>query len=198
MFPMYQVTIWMIVIVLWLPQTTQARASPRCPDEFSAPSNQSIELAPSIAEQPSRSSKAYEFYHARKTFSLAPGDLALLASTADGTGWLSSDDKIVLQRDSGRAWEWDYRNPARTAIVPIPPQDVTNLFEPGPNAVDISLQDLLGPVFSSRAYYLVIYECGQPETPPATPTPHATPTKAATMTPTPTASPTSTATSTTT
>lgn len=152
-----------------------------------------VELAPAIPEQPSRSRKAYTFDHAHQVVTVVPGNKVVLASTEDGTGWLSTDDRVVLQVAGGVAWKWDYRKPDRMGIVPIPPQDLTEMFKPGLNEVDLSLQDLMGPVFSTQPYYLVIYECGQEGVPPEIPTPVATPTTAPTVTPSPTARPTSTA-----
>ncbi len=193
--------VWVFATVLLVSWPAPAMAAgclrPALNDE--AEIVQTIQLADQIAEQGSSGEVPYEFHRGEVDLTLDTGCCVLLSSAADGSGWLSSDDLVELSTENGRSWQHDFRNESRTQIEAIPPQDVSDLFEPGLNTVEISIQDLMPPVFSTEPYYLVVISCpAAAEVIPPTATPTATflSTTTATPTLTPTNTPTATGTST--
>lgn len=190
-----QLRIVMIFILLSLAAGAlpgPSRAQTNCPSI-----SEIIQLAPEITRQPS--SGRQMFYQHQVEVSYHPGQLVMLSSQPAPEGDLSTDDLgVVRVSPSGRTWQHDFRNAARTQIVPTRAQDITALFTPGINRVELQLTDLLGPEYSSRPYYLVIVDPCERFTSTATPTPTPTatavpptetftPTGTATDTPTPTA-----------
>lgn len=164
-----------------------SRAQTNCPSI-----NEIIQLAPEITRQPS--SGRQMFYQHQVEVSYQPGQQVMLSSHPAVEGDLSTDDLGVVHiSPSGREWRHDFRNPARTQIVPTSAQDITALFTPGVNRVELQIMDLLGPEYSSRPYYLIIVDPCERFTSTATPTP--TPTATA-VPPTETFTPTGTATDT--
>ena len=167
------------------------------PDSSDVLTTTAIQILDAEVVQPSRTEPPTVFQTRTEEFDFGQNSAVVLASTPDGVGWLSTDDYVQVRSGWGRTWEWDFRNDSRTKIVPIPPQDITYLFEPGENTVEVTLTDLTLPEFSSSAYYLVIYTCPVTPTPTVTASPTATPTGTATATvtpsPTETATPTATA-----
>ncbi|MEZ4706777.1 MAG: hypothetical protein R3A44_06210 [Caldilineaceae bacterium] len=129
----------------------------------------SIELAPAIRAHASSSTQV--FYQNHITIKYQPGQQIILSSSADGQGMLSTDDLIRVQlQPSKKEWENDFRNAARTQIVPIPPQDISALLTPGINTVTLTAIDLLGPEYSSRPYFLVVLNTCVAPTPTVTET----------------------------
>ena len=176
------------------------RASPS--DCTSSEIVQVVPLVEAVEEQPSNGGADHTFAHARELLTYEAGQQVLLASSPDGTGSLQTDDRVQLRvATPDNAWEHDFRDAERTQIVPIVPQDVTALFSPGVNLVELEVQDLMEPVFSTHPYYLVVRTCVPVTTdtptvgirptataaPTSTPIPTATASPIATTTPSPTA-----------
>lgn len=117
-----------------------------------------VALVPAIPEARAASAARGEFYRFSSAVNIGDGPV-WLASTPDGTGALRTDDRalLVVTREDGsaRSWSRDFREERSGAIVSIPAQEVTGLFERGINTVTLALSDALPPVFSSSAYYLV-------------------------------------------
>jgi len=141
-----------------------------------------IQLVPAIPEQPSQTRDNHPFFSQRVVVHYHEGQRVLLSSTPDGAGFLSGDDIFWMQgQPSGQVWERDFRDPARTQIIPIEPQWVTSLFTPGVNELEIRLQDRTPPVYGSSPWYLLLVSC-VPQTVIAIPSP--LPTDPPTITPT--------------
>lgn len=175
-----------VMLVAAMFQPAAAQKLSKCPVIVEA-----IPLLSAIAERSTKELGMYVEHSVSVT--VDAGQQLLLSSTPDGIGRLSTDDLIQLTVfPSEHQWEYDFRNPTRTRIVSIPPKDVTEMFVIGENTVEITAFDLLGPVFSSRPYYLVVLDtCLEKPTPtdPATSTPTISPTPTETDTPTATNTP---------
>lgn len=156
---------------------------------------QSILVVQEVREQPSIAPGNHDFRQERTTFRLTDQQRVIIASTADGNGAISSDDLVKISAyPLGKVWEHRFADSSWTKIVPIPPQDITGLFRVDENELEISVRDLMGPVLSTRPYFLVIVESCLPPT--ATPVPTATFTPSPSSTPTPSFTPVNTSTST--
>lgn len=157
--------------------------------------SQSILVVQEVQEQPSIAPGNHDFRQERITFRLTDQQRVIIASTADGNGAISSDDQVEISAHPlGKVWEHRFADSNWTKIVPIPPQNITDLFQVGENEMEISVRDLMGPVLSTRPYFLVIVESCLPPT--ATPVPTATFTPLPTSTATPSFTPVDTSTST--
>lgn len=123
-----------------------------------------IPLVPEIAETTS-TKIGQDFYTATLSFQFADGLQAILSSSPDGQDPVSSDDQFFIQASpSGQSWSHDFRNPARTQIVPLPAQDISHLFVVGENTVTVKVTDLFVPNYSSRPYFLVLFKgCATPD-----------------------------------
>lgn len=198
----------LLITLVWLfglPGFGIAPLADVCP-QGERPVYEVVDLVPEIPEQPSRKQSNYTFFSRRLTVHYHEGQRALLSSTPDGAGPPTADDVIWLQAQPGlQVWEHDFRDPARTKVVPVAPQWVTHLFTPGVNELEVTLQDRTPPVYSSGPWFLLLVTCvPQPVTGVFTatqwlPTPvlaTLTPVPTATVTATPPPSPTPTATST--
>lgn len=157
-----------------------ANAQSACPRIADA-----IPLVPEIAETTS-AQIGRDFYTTTRSFQFHAGQQAVLSSSPDGQNPVSTDDQVLIQASpSGQTWSHDFRNPARTRIVPLPAQELSHLFVVGENTVTVKVTDLFVPNYSTRPYFLVlITRCATP-TPMPTQTPTALDT--ATFTPFPTA-----------
>ena len=154
--------------------------------------NQIVWLADAIPEQPSKEGESGVFYQHTVTLFYEAGQRVLLSGDSDIHGFRTDDLLRLESSPAGETWSQDFRSEDHMRIVPVEEaQDITGLFMPGVNRLTLTLQDLLGPVYSSSAYGLLIYDpCFM--TPRATPTPTATATATMTKSPTATASPTAT------
>lgn len=124
----------------------------------------SIPLAEAIPEMASQygaeaAGEPRTFQTVEQTVTLAAGERVMLSGTSDGAGFVA-DDLIRLDlQPSGETQSWDFRSPDFTRIVPIStPQEVTQLFATGANTLTLTTQDILGPVYSSSALWLLILE----------------------------------------
>ncbi|MCB0127947.1 MAG: hypothetical protein KDE58_37035 [Caldilineaceae bacterium] len=176
---------WLLRVVLgiacWysiLPLPAQAQAI--CPSIVRA-----IPLIPEITEQ-SSSNIERDFYTTTLSIEFRPGQLAILSSSPDGQDPTRADDRFWIQASpSGNEWSHDYRNAARTQIVPLPPQDISHLFVAGTNTLTVSVTDLIGPKYSAQPFYLVLFDTCPTPTPTVSPTATATAVPSATATPVP-------------
>jgi hypothetical protein len=142
--------------------------------------DQVIALSPSVPVQASGSQRHLVFLRQEVELDLQAGQQVYLAGSADGQGVLVTDDLAHLEvSPSGLTWEHDFRNAARLQIIPIPPQDISTLFQPGRNQLVFTTQDLFPPEYRSSAYFLIIL------TPCAMPTATPSPSPTATFTPVP-------------
>ncbi|MEZ4682065.1 MAG: hypothetical protein R2932_48450 [Caldilineaceae bacterium] len=150
-------------------------------------------LADPIVEQTSMGVYPYQFTLNSIFILLEEGERVLLSGSATGDGFVT-DDIVTLEVIPGdKSRSWDFRSQDQMTIVPVTaPQDITDLFKPGHSMITISMQDLLGPVYSSSGYWLLLYATCTLPTTVATPSPTAT-SVPSTSTPTP-LSPTATAT----
>jgi hypothetical protein len=182
-----------LVCFVGLLQSAHAQGSgcPAEPTPVGTPQYQVVEtailIAPAVPEANSLQARG-SYYQNRVVFNYKPGWRVVLSSTADGTGFLCTDDYVEIRASSGRVWSHDYRSPALDAVLPMAPVDLTFLFEPGEQEVAITLIDMMSPKYGSSGYFIAAV------IDPATPTPTAT--ASATSTPKPTITPTPTATST--
>ncbi len=159
-----------------------------------------VQLAPKIEEQHSQSAGSYIYHRYSTMVEFELGQRVFLTSEEfDGKNIRSDDVGRLRNLTTGQKWSHDFRSPDRTRIVDIPPQDVTALFEPGTNIIELELEDVMPGFYSSWPYYLVVKApCGAkntPATPTITSTPTVPPTSAATATMTPSPSATATDTS---
>ena len=146
-----------------------------------APQYQVVEtailIAPAVPEANSLQARG-SYSQNRVVFNYKPGWRVVLSSTADGTGFLCTDDYVEVQASSGRVWSHDFRSPARDRVLPMAPVDITFLFqEPGEQELEVNLIDLMGPKSGSSPFFLVVV------VDPATPTPTATATATSGSTP---------------
>lgn len=126
-----------------------------------------IALAEAVPEQTSQPARieadgSHDFNQANTLVMLEEGELVLLSGSPEGTGFVADDWIGINVQPSNHAREWDFRNSERTRIVPVDaPQEITDLFQVGANHLTLTAKDLLGPVYSSSAYWLLILEpCG--------------------------------------
>lgn len=117
-------------------------------------------LADAIAEA-SRSRRAAGAFHRQTVEIEVQGGPVRLASTPDGRGALRTDDLAELEvlRPDGtlRRWRHDFRDRANGVIRPIAPVDVSELFDTGAHVVTLTLVDVLPPLHSTSAYYLIYF-----------------------------------------
>ncbi len=152
-----------------------------------------VQLAPQISEQASQG--VLVFHQNQMQVTYLEGQQVILSSSNDGKGEISTDDLVEVRvLPSGEVFRHDFRNANRNAIVPILPPDISELFVPGENTVELVATNLMRPVYSTQPYYLVVFQPCQTTipTPMASPTPAPT----ATLVPRPSATPTATATTT--
>lgn len=143
-----------------------------------------VELAPQIPAAPFANG-ARGIFFTRQVEIEYYGGAVWLAATRDGSQHLASDDfaELRITRADGTVARWthDFRNAARTAIVPLPPQEISRLFRRGRNEVEISLHDLT-PFTYWSAPYCLIFDAPTP-VPPTIPPPSPTITARASATP---------------
>lgn len=178
--------ILLVLVLLWITSIpSHVLAWDACPQIVDA-----ISLVPEIAETTS-TEIGHDFYTTTLSFQFSDGMQAVLSSSPDGQGQVSTDDQFLIQASpSGRAWSHDFRNLARTRIVPLPAQDINRLFVIGENTITVTVTDLFVPNYSTRPYFLVLVKTCVIPTATFTPLPTAiltpvppTPTVAATDTP---------------
>ena len=132
-----------LIFLLLAGLISPALIPPRAACTVSANVVQVIELAPAVSEQLSQAQLPYTFLQLRIEVDYTPGQRALLASSPDGLGEPFTDDVMYLRaRPSGKVFQHDFRSADRMAVGSIPPQDITFLFEPGVNTLELSTQDL--------------------------------------------------------
>lgn len=175
-----------ILLMGWLISLAFVPSRSEC--DLSASVSQVLEMAPAVHEQASQGQVPQTFLHRRLEVHYSPGQRVLLASSPDGVGELFTDDLVYIHAwPSGKVFRHDFRSADRIAVGSIPPQDISFLFEPGTNTLDLSTQDLTRPRFSTLPYYVLIGDCTGP-TPAPSPTlmPTATPLPSPTVTSAPT------------
>ena len=169
------VALFIIAILLILmacqPQVAQAATMPATPVECQLLADgveyrvgRTISLSERVPEQASHfktleSDGAHTFQQANTLVVLAAGEQVLLSGSPEGSGFVADDRLEVSVQPTNATRTWDFRNPERTQIVPIEtPQEMTDLFQTGSNLVSLSVKDLMGPVYSSSDYWLLILE----------------------------------------
>lgn len=181
-----------LLVVMWMlidSFSSNAYAWGACPRFVDA-----IPMVPEIGEATSTEIR-HDFYTTTLSFHFSEGMKAILSSSPNGQDVIATDDQFFIQASpSGQSWSHDFRNPARTQIVPLPAQDISHLFVIGENTITVKVTDLFVPNYSSRPYFLVLLKgCATPTMvptsiptvlPTATDTPLA-PSPAATETATP-------------
>ena len=139
---------------------------------------QAIRLAPVIPAAANRSTPYGVFFTNRVTVEVAPGSV-LLASTADGSGQIMTDDQATIQivhaDGSSTEWSWDFRTRDHSGVTSLPAQDLTALFHNGLNEVTITLRDLTPYTYSSLAYYIIFTVNTAPPPTPSVVRPTASP-----------------------
>lgn len=166
-----------LILVMWIwigSFSSKAYAWGACPRFVDA-----IPMVPEIDETTS-TEIGHDFYTTTLSFHFSDGMQAILSSSPNGEDAIATDDQFFIQASpSGQSWSHDFRNPARTQIVPLPSQDISQLFVVGENTVTVKVTDLFVPNYSSRPYFLVLLKgCATPTmVPTSTPTilPTATP-----------------------
>ena len=87
------------------------------------------------------------------------GGTAVLSSNADGTGYVSVDDGIVVtvtRPDTTIAtFDFDYSHGGCYELTGEPPHDITSLFQTGTNEVRVQFVDICGGFHGSGPYWLV-------------------------------------------
>lgn len=180
-----------LLIFMWIlidSFSSKAYAWGACPRFVDA-----ILMVPEIGEATS-AEIGHDFYTTTLSFHFSDGMQAILSSSPNGRDSIASDDQFFIQASpSGQSWSHDFRNPARTQIVPLTAQDISHLFVVGENTVTVKVTDLFVPNYSSRPYFLVLLKgCATPDI-VSTPTPTILPTATDTpVPPSPTASETAT------
>lgn len=158
----------LVVIWMWIDTfSSKAFAWAACPRFIDA-----IPLVPEIAETTS-TQIGQDFYTSTLSFHFSDGMQVILSSSPNGQDAIATDDQFFIQASlSGQSWSHDFRNPARTQIVPLPAQDISYLFVVGENTVTVKVTDLFVPNYSSRPYFLVLLKgCATPTiVPTSTPT----------------------------
>lgn len=142
-------------------------------------------LTPSIPEQPGRAQGPSIFYQDTFTVTVKAGQRVLLVGLEPGGGF-ATDDLLRLEAlPAQKERSWDFRSADRMRIIQVKrPVDITSLLLPGDNTVTLTMQDLLGPVFSSSAYGLLFFDpCVAPKPMAMTATPAVTPLPTATALP---------------
>ncbi len=131
------------------------------------PPGSSVQLAPALPERPA-TSPGEVFYTNTVSFHFAPGQGPVLLSGAPSpTGQFAVDDalRLIVRRPNGARETLDlFFTPDRASCsagsqdVPRAPVDVSDLFGPGVNSVDIELYDhcggsvgAAGPIFLTQA-----------------------------------------------
>ena len=83
----------------------------------------------------------------------------VIANHADGTGNITVNDameiKVTHQDSSTATFYHDFSNGCSGHITPSPPIDVTSLFEPGNNQIQVTLSDLCAPGYGPSELWLV-------------------------------------------
>lgn len=124
------------------------------------------QLTPGIPEQPT--SVGAVFFDRTVPFAYTSGRV-LLAGSADGTAGQYVDDvlRLTVTRPDGSTASYvhDYSHGCQGFISVDPPEDVTGLFRPGTNSVQVVLQDQCGVVVGSSEHYLVAVNEGPTATP---------------------------------
>lgn len=118
-------------------------------------------LAPFVPESPSNAILPHIFFDHTVTYQYKDGPLTL-SSTPDGAGVLCTDDEtnIIITHQDG--FEEKFHETCAIAGKALPPQEVTDLFQPGVNRVHITLTDFNGPNYSTKGYWLVPRKPGLP------------------------------------
>lgn len=100
------------------------------------------------------------FYRHRLPITI-PTTPVWLASSADGTGALCTDDQATLTFRATEPtrppyqWQHHFATADGLRIQCLPPQDLSAHLAPGSYEVEIVLDDLHPPAYGTRAYYLV-------------------------------------------
>jgi len=126
------------------------------------------QLVPEITEQPSVGQGSYLFYQRQITLTLQPTQQVWLASTLNGNGMLATDDQVQITiLPSGHIFQQVFQNQSSTAITHVAPVELTHLLTLGTNTITFTAQDLMGPVFGTTPYYLLILRPCTRQPPPA-------------------------------
>lgn len=96
------------------------------------------------------------FYNATHTFTYNGGTV-WLSSMFTGNGDIYTDDKIdiIVTRSDNTTQTYSRNYGNGFTIVPTVPQNVTYLFKPGDNTVNVKMTDLNAPICNSSQYWLV-------------------------------------------
>lgn len=142
------------------------------------------QVVEAIPERPSREPGV--FYRNWVEINYSEGQAVILTGSRDLHPYKTDDRMRLTASPSGKVWEHDFRSADRMAIVPMETyQDITDLLVPGVNTLEIVLEDIMGPVYSSSSYWIMVLErCPAPEA--AADEIDTEPTREATPTPAPT------------
>ncbi|MEZ4614423.1 MAG: hypothetical protein R2867_02760 [Caldilineaceae bacterium] len=137
-----------------------------------------VPLSDALAEQPTMAHGNGVFQLDSVFILVKEGQRILLSGSEMGGGFVTDDLLLVATIPANKQQSWDFRSVDHMAIIPVSqPQDITHLFVPGHNMVTLTMRDMLGPVYSTSAYRLLILDpCGDSA-------PKAAPTTASTQTP---------------
>jgi hypothetical protein len=154
-----------------------------------------VALVPAIAEQPSQAQKKRIFYATRLTVNYQPGQQVLLIPLTPEAGLFVDDFLQITDSTSAKSYRHDFRSPDRRQVVPVTTAvDLSDLFVPGDNQIEVFTQDLTPPRYSTKGMALALVGACVPATP--TPLPTLPPPPTFTPLPLPTATPWPTATAT--
>ncbi|MCB0079504.1 MAG: hypothetical protein KDE47_01165 [Caldilineaceae bacterium] len=123
--------------------------------------SQVIPLLDAIPEQPN--ANAGVFYTTEVEVFMEEGMKATIGGP-DGQPFWTDDQIRIVGHPSKNVWMRDFRSGDRLHIVPEPePQDFYYVLSPGQNTLHITLENLLGPVQSTSAYVLMLWQpCSAP------------------------------------
>jgi hypothetical protein len=175
------VTLMVIILAALLPAPVWAQPTEEMcylkdpPPPFFA--RKVVQLVEAISVRPSREPGV--FYRNWTEIDYQEGQAVILTGSQDLYPYKTDDLMRLTASPSGKVWEHDFRSTDRMTIVPQETyQDITDMLVPGVNTLEIVLEDILGPEYSSSSYWVIVLE------PCPAPQPEAS--QAATATPVPT------------
>lgn len=158
----YRLISFAMLGALSLTPMTPVMAQTSCTGQLEYTLQQSIPLADTLLEQTGSGPWPRIFHQKAVGLSYEAGQKLLLTGGPKG---LRTDDLARIDvAPSGQHWEHDFRNAARTHIIPLQEKpDLSSLFTEGSNQITITLKDMFGPAWSTSAYTLEVWEpCQKP------------------------------------